>query len=121
MNWYIDVLKKYAQFSGRARRKEYWYFFLFNLIASIILVMIDGATGTLSAESGLGLLSGLYTLAVIIPSLAVAFRRLHDTSRSAWWLLLIFIPLLGAIALLVFFVQDSHGENQYGPSPKQAV
>ncbi len=119
MNWYLEALKKYVAFSGRARRKEYWYFALFNIIISIALAVIDGVTGTLHAEVGVGLLSGLYTVAIVIPSLAVTFRRLHDTDRSGWWLLLGLIPLVGAIVLLIFMVQDSKpGENRYGASPK---
>ena len=118
MNWYLDVLKKYAQFGGRARRKEYWFFVLFNMLISIALTIIDGLTGTLNAESGVGLLSGIYALAVLIPSIAVGFRRLHDTGRSAWWLLILFIPLIGIIVLLIFLVQDSKEENEYGVSPK---
>ena len=82
VNWYIEVLKKYTVFSGRARRKEYWFFVLFNVLVSIALTFIDGVTGTLSAESGVGLLSGLYGLAVLVPSIAVGVRRLHDIGRS---------------------------------------
>ena len=119
MNWYLTVLKKYAVFSGRARRKEYWFFVLFNVIIAIVLSVIDGVAGTMSADTGFGLLSGLYSLAVLIPGIAVAVRRLHDRGRSGWWLLIAFIPLIGAIVLLVFFVQDSEaGDNDYGPNPK---
>ena len=119
MNWYLQVLKKYAVFTGRAQRAEYWYFFLFNLLITIGLAFIDGLLGTYSAENGYGLLSGLYTLAVLIPGIAVGVRRLHDTSRSGWWILIGLIPLIGAIVLIVFFVQDSTpGENQHGPNPK---
>lgn len=119
MHWYLEVLRKYAQFSGRARRKEYWYFALFNLIFSIVLSVIDSLTGTLDSELGLGLLSGIYALAVLIPSIANSFRRMHDTGRSAWWFLIGFIPFIGVIVVLVFMVQDSQeGDNQYGPSPK---
>ena len=122
MNWYFDVLKKYAVFSGRARRKEYWFFVLFNIIISIILAVIDGVTGTLDPESGMGLLGLVYTLAILIPALAVSVRRLHDTGRSGWWLLLLLIPLIGTIVILIFMVQDSKPEeNQYGPNPKLAV
>ncbi len=121
MNWYFDVLKKYAVFSGRARRKEYWFFVLFNIIISIILAVIDGVTGTLDPESGMGLLGLVYTLAILIPALAVSVRRLHDTGRSGWWLLLLLIPLIGTIVILIFMVQDSKPEeNQYGPNPKTA-
>jgi len=119
MNWYLGVLKKYAVFSGRARRKEYWFFALFNLLASIVLSVIDYITGSFDAALGTGLLSGIYALAVLIPSLAVSVRRLHDTDHSGWWLLIALIPLIGAIVLLVFVLQDSKpGENQYGPNPK---
>lgn len=122
MNWYFEVLKKYAVFSGRARRKEYWYFVLFNIIVSIILGIIDLGTGTYSIEDGIGLLSGIYALAVLIPAIAVAVRRLHDTDRSGWWLLIALIPLIGAIVLLVFMVQDSNpGQNQFGPNPKETT
>jgi uncharacterized membrane protein YhaH (DUF805 family) len=120
MNWYLEALKKYAVFNGRARRKEYWYFFLFNLLASIILAVIDSVIGTMSEETGLGLLSGVYTLAVLIPAISVTVRRLHDTDRSGWWFFLALIPVIGSIALFVFMVLDSsHGDNQYGPNPKK--
>ena len=122
MNWYLEVLKKYAVFSGRARRKEYWYFFLFNIIILLVLSFIDGMTGTFIYEAGLGLLGGIYALAVLIPGIAVAVRRLHDTDRSGWWLLIGLIPILGTIALLVFMLQDGKpGENQYGANPKEAM
>ena len=122
MSWYLEVLKKYAVFSGRARRKEYWYFFLFNFLITIVLLIIDGMTGTLTAEAGIGLLGGIYALAVLIPALAVSVRRLHDTDRSGWWLLIMLIPLIGVIVILVFTVQDSKpGENQYGSNPKGAA
>jgi uncharacterized membrane protein YhaH (DUF805 family) len=119
MNWYLTVLKKYAVFGGRARRREYWFFVLFSVIISIVLGIIDGLTGSFSPTVGLGLLSGIYSLAVLIPSLAVGVRRLHDTGKSGWLLLLALIPLVGAIVLLVFVCQDSNpGQNQYGPNPK---
>ncbi len=121
MNWYLDVLKKYAVFTGRARRKEYWMFFLFNIIVSVVLGIIDSLTGTTSLQYGVGLLGGLYSLAVIIPSIAVGVRRLHDTDRSGWWLLIGFIPLIGVIVLIVFFCLDSTpGDNRFGPNPKGA-
>ena len=119
MNWFLVALKKYATFSGRAQRAEYWYFFLFYILTFIGLSFIDGITGTFSEEAGIGLLSGLYSLAILIPSLAVGVRRLHDTGRSGWWLLVGIIPLIGAIVLLIFFVQDSvPGHNLYGSNPK---
>lgn len=118
MNWYLDVWRKFAVFHGRSRRKEYWYFVLCNVIAEIVLAIVDGATGMLHEATGIGLLSGLYMFAVLIPSVAVSIRRLHDTGRSGWWLLLGIIPLLGLV-ILYFAVQDSQpGDNQYGPNPK---
>ncbi len=121
MNWYLGVFKKYAMFGGRARRMEYWYFILFNFIVSFVLGVIDAMTGSFSAEAGIGLLGGLYALAVLLPSVAVSVRRLHDTDHSGWWLLIALIPLIGAIVLLVFMVQDSKpGANQYGANPKEA-
>lgn len=119
MNWYLSVLKKYAVFDGRAQRAEYWYFALVSIIISIVLTMIDGATGSFNAMSGFGLLSGIYTLAVIIPTIAVGVRRLHDTNRTGWWILLALVPLIGFIVLIVFFVIDSDpSANQYGKNPK---
>ncbi len=116
MNWYLEVLKKYVVFSGRARRKEYWMFFLFNIIIALVLGIIEGLVG------GPGIISTLYSLAVLIPGIAVSVRRLHDTSRSGWWLLIGLVPIIGAIVLLVFMVQDSQqGENQYGQNPKNDI
>ena len=122
MNWYLEVLKKYAVFNGRARRKEYWMFVLFTIIINIVLGIIDGVVGTSGAVGTLGLLGGLYALAVLIPSIAVAVRRLHDTSRSGLWFLLILIPFIGAIVLIVFMAQDgTPGENQFGKNPKEVM
>ena len=121
MQWYLDVLKtKYAQFSGRARRREYWMFFLFNLLVTVALLIVDAITGTLT-PSGLGLLSGLYTLAVLVPGIAVSIRRLHDTDRSGWWLLIGLVPLLGIVLLVFMCFDGTPGDNQYGASPKAAV
>ena len=122
MNWYLEVLKKYAVFNGRARRKEYWYFVLFHLIIIIILGAIDNATQSfISPGMGIVFLSGIYMLAVLIPGIAVLVRRLHDTGRSSWWILIHFIPLIGAIVLLAFTIQNSEpGQNQYGVNPKEA-
>ena len=119
MDWYLEALKKYAVFEGRSRRKEYWFFGLFNAIFSVVLVVTDVLFGTSGGVSGPGLLSGLYTLGVFIPSLAVLVRRLHDTDRSGWWVLISLLPLIGVLVLLVFCLQDSEpGQNQYGFSPK---
>ncbi len=121
MGWYFEVLRKYAVFSGRARRKEYWMFVLFNLIIASILGLIEALSG-IASESYPSVLATLYSLAVLIPSLAVGVRRLHDTGRSGWWLLISLAPVVGSIVLLIFMVQDSQqGENQYGPNPKQVA
>lgn len=114
MDWYIGVLKKYAEFNGRARRKEYWMFFLFNLIISFVLGFIDGVLGSPGA------IGMLYGLAILIPGLAVTVRRLHDTGRSGWWCLIVFLPIIGSLVLLVFMVLDSQtGANEYGDNPKE--
>ena len=120
MNWFLDVVKNhYADFSGRARRSEYWYFVLFYVLIDFGLAIVDRITGLHAGASGVGVLVGIFVLAMLIPSIAVAVRRLHDTDRSGWWLLIALIPLIGAIVLLVFYVQEgSAGDNQYGPSPK---
>ena len=118
MSWYLQVLKKYAVFSGRARRKEYWYFVLFNYIIGIVLGLIEGLAG-IAAETDFSVLAGLYSLAVLLPAIGVSVRRLHDTGRNGWWLFIGLIPLIGAIILLIYMVSDSQAEtNQYGPSPK---
>ncbi|MER7518447.1 DUF805 domain-containing protein [Streptomyces sp. NPDC126499] len=114
MNWYLEAFKKYAVFSGRARRKEFWMFQLFNIIVSIVLSIIDQALG-------IQLLSLIYVLAVLIPSLALSVRRLHDTGRSGWWILIGLIPLVGFIILLVFYCSEGdQAQNAHGPNPKLA-
>ena len=122
MNWFLMALKKYATFSGRSRRSEYWYFILFYLIIAIVLGIIDRAAGTMTSNGTVGVLGGLFGLAMLIPSLAVGARRLHDTGRTGWWQLIGLIPLIGIIVLIVFYVQDSHpGSNQYGTNPKEVA
>ena len=120
MNYFIDCLtKKYACFSGRARRQEYWLFVLFNIIAGIIIGVIAGVLVSVTNVTAFAYLGTIYNLAVLIPGLAVLFRRLHDTGRSGWWWLLAFIPIIGWIVLIVFCCIDSQpGDNQYGPNPK---
>ena len=113
MKWYLEVLKKYAVFSGRARRTEFWMFTVINIIIIVVLSVIEGLVGSP------GIVYLIYSLAVLIPCIAVTVRRLHDTGRNGWWILISLIPLIGAIVLLVFTVQDSKpGENQYGSNPK---
>jgi uncharacterized membrane protein YhaH (DUF805 family) len=121
MNWFMEALRnKYATFEGRARRKEYWNYVLFYCLALIALLLVDGVFGTLNEEAGIGLLSGLFALGTNVPSLAVTVRRLHDTDRSGWWVLIGFIPIVGDIVLIVFTVLDSQpGANRFGPNPKE--
>ena len=121
MSWYIEALKKYAVFSGRSRRKEYWYFVLFNVIIGVALNVLDAVIGTYNPSAGIGLLGGIYSLAVLVPSIAVSVRRLHDIDRTGWWVLIALVPVVGAIVLIVFHALDSTpGPNRYGPNPKAA-
>ncbi|MEU1122939.1 DUF805 domain-containing protein [Streptomyces sp. NPDC005899] len=112
MNWYLNVLKNYAGFSGRARRKEYWMFVLFNAIVAAVLVGIGAALETQIPYI-------IYMVAVLIPTLAVVVRRLHDTGRSGWWFFITFVPLVGGIILLVFMcTEGARTANEYGADPK---
>ncbi|KUP07442.1 membrane protein [Bacillus coahuilensis m2-6] len=117
MSWYLKVLKNYVGFQGRARRKEYWMFILFTTLISIVLTLIELAVGLPSV------LTGIYSLAILLPSLAVSVRRLHDTGRSGWWLLINLVPLIGGIVFLVFTCLDSEPTaNRFGENPKnQAI
>jgi uncharacterized membrane protein YhaH (DUF805 family) len=122
MNWYLKVLKQYADFSGRARRKEYWMFFLFNILFSIAAMIFDNVLGIAMEGVGYGPIYGIYILAMIIPGLAVAVRRLHDIGKSGWMVLIGLIPIAGAIWLIVLLVTEGNsGENEYGPNPKEAA
>jgi uncharacterized membrane protein YhaH (DUF805 family) len=114
----ICLQRKYAVFSGRARRSEYWFFILFTAIVGIVGSVLDGLFGIRSGDYSTGPIQGLLQLALLLPSLAVGVRRLHDTDRSGWWLLISLIPIIGWIVLIVFFVQDSQPANRYGPNPK---
>ena len=122
MNYYLAVLKKYATFSWRAQRAEYWFFVLFNLIVSIILMIAWWAIGLnyeIAPWAEINLLLIIYSLGVFIPTLAVLIRRLHDTGRSGWWLLISIIPLIGTIWLIILLCLDSQvGENEHWPNPK---
>jgi len=119
VNWYLEALRKYSDFTGRARRREYWFFVLFNTLIQIAAVVLDGIAGTFRVELGVGLLSGIYSLAVLVPTFAVLARRLHDTDRSGWWILIGIVPLLGALVLMIFALfEGDPGENRFGPSPK---
>ena len=143
MEWMLMPLRRYAEFSGRSRRKEYWMYTLLLVLVGIVLGIIEGAAGISQSIGGVsGPISGLFSLATLIPSIAVSVRRLHDTDRSGWWLLAVFVPyvvvgygaftvnmtvtmvgavavLIVAIALLVFFVSNgTQGPNRFGPDPK---
>ncbi len=119
MKWYLTALKKYAVFSGRAQRKEYWMFCLFNIIFVILTIFLDNLFGTAIDGIGYGLFYFLYSLAVLIPSISVSVRRLHDVGKSGWFLLLALIPLIGAIWILILFcTAGSPGANKYGMNPK---
>ena len=111
-HWYTDVLKKYALFTGRARRQEFWMFTLFNLGIAIALGIIGGLIG-------FSLLSTLYSLAVLVPSVAVGVR-LHDTGRSGWFMLLALIPVIGLVLIYFLAIEGEKSENAFGPDPKAA-
>lgn len=122
MNWFLDVMKnKYATFTGRARRKEFWMYFLVVAIIEIalsIILSILGLIGGVFVIIG-SFITVLFGLAIIIPTLALWMRRLHDTGKSGWWLLINIIPVVGSIVLLIFALLDSQpGDNKYGPNPK---
>jgi len=112
--WYLEALRKYVEFSGRARRKEFWTFALTNFVISIVLSALDGIIGM-----GIGFIGTLFSLAIFLPSIAVGVRRLHDIGKEGWWLLVGLIPVIGWIVLIYFYVQDSEpGSNVYGVNPK---
>ena len=118
MEWYIKVLKQFNDFKTRARRKEYWMFTLFSVIISTILSLIDKNLGT-GVNTGTGLFGGIYSLLILVPTLSVSVRRLHDLGKSGWMLLIALIPLIGAIWLLILFCKDSQlEENKWGANPK---
>ena len=118
MYWYIKVWKNFAVFDGRARRKEYWMFFLINVLISFALGFFDGFTGMYNDELGLGVISGIYSLAILVPSIAVGVRRLHDTGKSGWWFLTFLIPVIGIVAWIILLATPGdEGSNKYGEDP----
>lgn len=122
MNWYLKALKQYADFKGRARRKEYWMFILFNIIFAFLAALIDNIVGTASPELGYGLFYIVYGLAVFIPGLAVTVRRLHDVGKSGWMYFIILIPIIGIIWFIILMVKDSEpGSNKWGENPKRNI
>ena len=113
MNYWLGCFKKYAEFSGRARRKEYWMFILFNMLVAFGVNIVDAVLGME------GVLAAGYSLAALIPAWAVFTRRMHDIGKSGWWWLIGLVPIVGAIVQLVFMCKDSQpGDNAYGPNPK---
>lgn len=118
MDWYFKVLRNYVGFSGRARRKEFWMFILVNLVLTGVLSILDKMLGLRIAKDE-GLLTTIYGVLIFLPYWAVQFRRLHDTDRSAWWLLLLLIPIVGWLIILAFNCQNgTPGENRFGADPK---
>ena len=112
MSWYIQAIKNYCNFSGRARRKEYWMFALISAVIASVLGIVDGIIG-------INIFTSLYSLFIVIPELSLSFRRLHDIDKSAWWLLIVFVPVVGAIVLLLFSLKPGTiGANNYGDDPK---
>lgn len=121
MEYFLHALKNYAMFSGRARRKEYWMFILFQILFGVAAFILDNLLGTTIGGSS-GVIYSLYSLALLIPGLAVAVRRLHDVGKSGWFMLIILIPLVGVVWLLVLeCTEGTPGDNEYGPDPKAVL
>ena len=114
MNWYLEVLRKYAVFTGRARRSEYWYFVLFNFLNSILTSMMDLTFGLYNPETGYGAINTIYAAVVLVPAIAVGVRRMHDIGKSGWFFLIPLYNIFLAVRL------GETGENKYGPDPKEA-
>jgi uncharacterized membrane protein YhaH (DUF805 family) len=114
VNWYLEVLRKYAVTTGRARRKEYWIFLLCNTLAFVVLIFLDVSLGSVSAD-GNGVLSMLYSLAVTVPSITVGIRRMHDTDHSGWWIIVPFVNLVFAVT------PGTPGSNRFGPEPAEEL
>ena len=118
MEWYLKVINSYFDFKGRSRRMEYWMFVLINSIISVFCILLDSMLGTVWSI-GYGPIYIGYGLAVFVPGLAVAIRRLHDIGKSGWYYLLVIIPIIGPIWLIILFVTEGEqGDNKYGPNPK---
>jgi len=112
------ITKKYAKFSGRARRKEFWLFQLAYLIVLLLAFTVDWVVGSYDEADGYGLVSTISYIVLLIPGIALAVRRLHDTNRRGWWFLINFIPIIGALVYLIFVcLKGTEGENRFGPDP----
>lgn len=112
MNWYLEAWKKYNDFSGRSRRTEFWMFILINCVVSWVLFFIEATFGSP------GILSGIYSLVVLVPALAVGVRRLHDTGREGLWILGCFVPILNFVVLYFMALDSTPGANPFGANPK---
>lgn len=119
MNYFLDALKNYVNFTGRATRQQYWMYILFYIVFYFIAVMLDINLGQFDKEEMTGFISTIYTFGLLLPTIAILARRLHDIGRSSWWILLILIPVAGSLVILIFTLIDSQkGENEYGMSLK---
>ena len=119
MNWYLKVLKNYANFEGRARRKEFWMFVLFNFLFTIAAMILDGILGSRIGNTPYGFIYIIYALAMIIPNIALVVRRLHDIDKSGFWFFISLVPIIGGIWLIVLMATEGNsGDNGYGPDPK---
>ncbi|MCR9015163.1 DUF805 domain-containing protein [Aquiflexum gelatinilyticum] len=119
MDYFISAMKNYATFTGRARRSEYWFFYLFYFIFLVLAVILDNLLGITIEDTGIGPLYFVSILAMIIPGLAVTVRRLHDVGKSGWFYFIVLIPIIGSVWLLVLMVTDGQpGRNKYGKNPK---
>lgn len=123
LDWMLMPLRRYADFSGRSRRKEYWMFTLGVVIATLVLAIVEGVLGLSGMVAGVyGPISTLFFLGLIVPSIAVQVRRMHDLDKSGWWVLIALIPFIGSIVLLVFMcLEGTRGENRFGSDPKGAT
>ena len=122
MEWFIYALRRYSNFTGRSRRREFWMYTLFYILLSIGATFLDNLFGFISLGDTYGPISSLYAVIMLLPSIAVAIRRLHDIGKSGWTLLLGLIPVIGTIWLLIYFLREgTYGPNKYGPSPKEEI
>lgn len=122
-DYFLNVIKQhYADFSGRASRSQFWYFTLFSFLISLAISVVTGIIGSVLNTGIFSLLGVLYSLAIVVPSVCLGIRRLHDTGKSGWWYLISLVPFVGFIILIVFWVMDSEADrNQYGPNPKRGA
>ena len=122
-DYFLNVIKQhYVDFAGRASRSQFWYFTLFSFLISLAISVVTGIIGSVLNTGIFSLLGVLYSLAIMVPSVCLGIRRLHDTGKSGWWYLISLVPFVGFIILIVFWVMDSEADrNQYGPNPKRGA